>query len=165
MEENHPVKLRILDPQTDYDLFHEAYHWRTVKRRSQPDRAPFETFIANDPRQTVIGLFNDDLLAVFLFYEYEPLRFEGHFTSRRSVSREILVEGGKLVVNTFLQSGAKDICAWITIRNTALRRYVEELGFQPKETKEFPLHLVNNERTLPTESKLFVKYAISEIPP
>lgn len=131
------IELRILDPVTDIKFFREAYNWRTrPKKHIQPDRASFQTFTSTDPRQIVIGVFNGQFCAAFLLYEYEPGRFEAHFTSRRGTAKETLVEGGVMIRDAFLKNGAVELCAWITERNKGLRTYLEALGFQEDSQKE-----------------------------
>lgn len=142
------IELKLLDPAIDLPLFEEAYNWRKTKKHVQPDRAPFETFVAGDPRQIVVGVFNGQFLAAFLLYEWKEGYFEAHFTSRRGTPRESLIEGGKMIRDAFLHNGAQELCAWVTRRNTALKRYLEALGFSPAEEKE-----INH--------RLFIRYQIT----
>lgn len=156
------LELRLLDPTTDIELFREAYEWRNPKKHAQPDRAPFEAFIATDPKQIVVGVFNGHFCAAFLLYEYKPGHFEAHFTSKRGAPRESLIEGGKLIRDAFLQNGAQELCAWIIERNTALMGYLDALGFRAAESKRFAGQNDTGGGTLPsnasTEARTFVKY-------
>ena len=143
------LELRLLDPTTDLDLFREAYNWRPrAKKHAQPDRGTFESFVSDDPRQIVVGVSNGQLLAVFLLCEWKEKHFEAHFTSRRGTPREILIEGGQMIRDAFFENGAQELCAWVTKRNTALKGYLEALGFSPGEEKEF-------------QQKLFIRYQIT----
>lgn len=143
------LELRVLDPVEDIELFKEAYSWRTrPKKHVQPNRAPFKSFVSDDPRQMVIGLFNGQFIAAFVFYEFDPQQYECHFTSRRGSSKENLIEGGKQIRDACLQNGAKELCAWITKRNLALKSYLEALDFSPIEEREF-------------EGKPFVRYRVT----
>lgn len=145
------LELRLLDPIEDIELFREAYNWRPhPKRHAQTNRAPFESFISDDPRQMVIGLFNDQFIAAFVLYEFDPQRYECHFTSRRGSSKETLIEGGKQIRDACLQNGAKELCAWVTKRNLALKAYLESLGFSPAEEKEF-------------DGKPFIRYRVARV--
>lgn len=151
------LELRLLDPQTDIDLYREAYDWRRSKTHVQPDRMPFETFAANDPNQIAIGLFNGQFLALYFLHETEPKKFQCHFTSRRNVSKEVLLTGAKEVVRNFLENGATELEAWVTVRNKPLKSFLVALGFQASETKMFPKRNSKNSDTL-SEMKEFVKY-------
>lgn len=132
------LTLQLLDPLADLELFREAYRWRKTKKHAQPDRAPFETFASNDPRQIVVGVFNGSFVAAFLLYEWqEGGYFECHFTSKRGTPRETLIEGGRMIRDAFLQNGAVELCAWVTKRNSALKNYLAALNFSPVEEKEF----------------------------
>lgn len=160
------IELRILDPQRDLDLFRESYGWRPKpKRHIQPDRGSFKDFIDTDPRQIVVGVFNGSFIAAFLLYEWQPAHYEAHFTSKRGTPRESLIEGGKMIRDAFLQNGAQELCAWVTERNIALKGYLEALGFELIESKRFACQNDTEGRKLPFEQRLFVKYAISRIPP
>lgn len=154
------LELKILDPATDLELFREVYDWRKPKKHVQPDKIPFESFIAEDPLQIVIGVFNGQFIAAFLLNEFEPGRFECHFSSKRGTPRETLVKGGEIIRDAFFQNGAKELCAWVTVRNVALKGYLEALGFTPGEIKAFPKRISENSDSLP-EMKEFVKYAIT----
>jgi len=158
------LELRLLNPQTDVDLFREAYGWRQTKRHVQPDRAPFEAFIADDPRQTVIGVFNDQFIAAYLIYEWQPEYFECHFTSRRGTPKDILIQAGRAIRDAFLQNGAIELCAWITERNRALATYLEALEFRPDTEKEFAGQSDTQSDRLSAESesptRMFIRYAV-----
>jgi hypothetical protein len=152
--------LKVLDPVEDIFFFQDAYSWRKDKKHAQPDRTSFKDFVSRDERQIVIGAFNGDFLAVFLLYEWQKGGYyEAHFTSKRGIPRPILIDAGKMVRDAFFQNGAQELCAWIVKRNSALRGYLEDLGFVAVEEKEFPcqsdLNRVISSR-LPRRS--FVKY-------
>ena len=123
----------------------------------------FETFAADDDRQIVIGVFNGEFIAAFLLYEIEPKVYDCHFTSKRGTSREVLLEGGRMVRDAFFENGAKELTARIVERNTPLKGYLEALGFTKLEfsactQNDTPLNSVVDERN-------FVKYAITRKPP
>ena len=132
------LQIRPLDPQTDLSLFKEAVSWRSHKKHVGAEEASFESIIANDPQQIVIGVFNGQFCAVFLLYEDTPKHFSCHMTSKRGTSRDTLIQAGILIRDTFLHNGAEELCAWITERNLALKGYLEALGFAEVERKEFP---------------------------
>lgn len=152
------LELRLLDPASDIDLFRESYNWRPKqKRHTQPDRMAFETFIATDPRQIVIGVFNGEMLAAFLLYEIEPGIYDCHFTSKRGAPKELLIEGGKMIRNTFFENGARELTAQITERNSALKSYLHALGFNcVKSTCPGGANHVNSALS----GRSFVKYRI-----
>ena len=150
-------RLQLLNPLEDADLYREAYSWREKpKRRVQPDRMSFEEFSSDSPNHLAIGLFNGDLLAVYFLHETEPGNFQAHFTSRRGVPYLTLLEGARQVAESVLQNGGKEIHAWITPRNTALRKFLEGLGFTPAETKSFP----KNKDSESATCQPFVKYVL-----
>lgn len=152
-------QLRLLNPLEDIDLFRQAYSWRNrPKKHVQPDRMSFEDFSSDDPRHLAIGLFNGQLLAVYFLHETEPGNFQAHFTSQRGVPYSPLMEGAREVAKTILQNGGKKIHAWITPRNTALRKFLEGLDFTPAETKSFP----KNKDSESDRVQEFVKYVLME---
>ena len=152
------IDLRLLDPATDLHLFEEAYNWRPDRKpHVQPDRMPFEQFSANDPRQIVIGAFNGQLEAVFVFWEFEPKCFEAHFTTRKGIEKDLLYESAREVVACLLENGASQLVAWIIPRNTPLTRFVEGLGFQYVSRETFPCQNDTNGSTL-TPDREFNKY-------
>lgn len=153
------LELRLLDPKTDLALYREAYDWRGSKAHVQPDRMSFETFAANDPNQIAIGLFNGQFLALYFLHETEPKKFQCHFTSRRKVSKEVLLTGAKEVARNFFENGATELEAWVTVRNKPLRSFLEALGFEAGETKLFPKLKSENSDTV-SGMKEFVKYEL-----
>lgn len=123
--------LRALNPATEIDLFREAYEWRKSPRR---DRVAFEVFAADDPRQIVMGLFGDYLLAVYVFYQLTPDTFDCHFTSRRDAPKPAVLAAGQQLVVFFVQNGLH-LSTSVSARNEPLRRWVEKVGL-----KRLPLH-------------------------
>lgn len=159
------LDLRVLDPHTDISLFEESYNWRpTPKRHVGTNRASFETYIADDPRQIVIGVFNGQFIAAFLFYEFEPQKYDAHFTSRKGMARGTLLKGAQEVIDALFTNGAKEITAWIVSRNTPLRRFVEDLKFVAVESKRFACQNDTGSDTLSGESepptRSYVKYVL-----
>lgn len=162
------LELKLLDPLTDLELFREAFQWRSEpKKHVGANRMAFETFIADDPRQIVVGVFNGEFIAAFLLYEIEEGGvYDCHFTSKRGTPKELLIEGGKMVRDAFFENGAKELSAKIIKRNTALKAYLEALGFElclpgtnlACTQGDGSLNSVSSERN-------FVKYAISRKPP
>lgn len=140
LEENNAVtlELRALDPTTDLLLFETAYNWRRKRKTHiQPDRMSLEDFTSSDPAQIVFGLFNGSLQAVYLLKEYEPKKFEAHFSSDRQAPTENVWAGAKSIIDLMWQNGAQEIAAWIVPRNRPLRAFVEALGFELESMKEF----------------------------
>jgi hypothetical protein len=124
------LSLRLLDPKTDSSLYEESYNWRKNKKHIQPDRMPFEVFASDNPLHLAVGLFNPEFIAIFFFIEIAPATFDSHFTSRKNVPREILVEGAKTVCELMLEHGAEELAARVLPVNTPLCRFVEELDFE-----------------------------------
>ena len=130
--------LRALDPAADIELFRESFSWRTSpKKHVRVNRMPFEEFSANYSNQVVMGLWNGQLCAVYLFREIAPKVFESHFTSRKNAKVEDVFAGGKTMLNWFHSQGA-EVQATVVERNRPLRAFVEALGFvaQGMETIE-----------------------------
>lgn len=119
------LTLRALNPQTEGDLFQEAYRWRKSPRR---DRVAFEVFAADDPRQIVMGLFDgESFLAVYVFYQISPSEFDCHFTSRRDAPKEAVLAAGKWLVEFFVRNNLH-LTTHVAARNGPLRRWVESVG-------------------------------------
>lgn len=163
--------LRLLEPVRDRELFREAYSWREKpKKHAQPDRMSFEEFSSENPLHTVIGAFDEEqLMAVFLLWEYEPGIYDAHFTARRNVPRVPLIQAGREISRLILGSGGKQITAWIVEKNGALRRYIEELGFIPIQRKTFCCCDSDTPcSSIPSEAhpaRVFLQYGIKEIAP
>ena len=154
------MNLRLLDPATDFDLFKTAYNWRTPKRHIQPDRMPFETFVDNDPTHIAVGLFGDELLAVYFLHEEAPGCYQAHFTSRPKVSRNTLLMGAAEVIKLFFDNGALEITVWIVERNWPLRTFVEALGFALVGRQTFPCQTDTSGSMLQSDTRVFTKYAV-----
>lgn len=160
------MSLRLLDPVKDLELFREAYSWRSrPKKHAQPDRLPFEDFAAENPFHIVIGVFDEDeFVAAFLLWEYEAGQYEAHFTSRRHVDRTTLITAGHEIIRLFFENGARVITAWIIDRNSALRRFVADLGFEEILTQEISCETDTDCPRLPADAhpaRVFVQYAIT----
>lgn len=160
--------LRLLDPVEDADLFREAYSWRPEpKVHVQPDRMPFEEFVADRDDQITIGLFNGSLAAVYFLHETEPGNFQAHFTSRRDVSRGTLLSAAAQVARDFFAAGATEIHAWVTERNTALKHFLCQLGFVCVDATQLSCQRVELSSTMPPDSRnqrTFVKYSLKVNP-
>lgn len=162
--------LRLLEPASDLELFREAYSWRErPKKHAQPDRMPFEEFASDNPLHLTFGVFEEELVATFLLWEYEPGFYDAHFTSRRGVPRGTLTQAGREIARLVLGNGAKGITAWVIERNTALRRYVEDLGFEKIQSKKFcGCDSVSDCSSIPTDAhpaRVFLQYGIKgEVP-
>lgn len=125
------LELRILNPETELDLFQEAFAWRSApKKHLRINRMSFEQFSGSYDNQVVFGLFNDQLWAVYMFIETAPKVVESHFTSRRDAPTEDVFAGAKTLLKWFEAEGSQ-VTACIVERNRPLRRFAEALGFEP----------------------------------
>ncbi len=157
-------QLRLLDPVSDLDLYHEAFSWRQPKRHLSLPRIDWDDFTANNPTNLTIGLFNGELQALYFFQEYYPRHFEAHFTTRKGVPRETVLQGGKEVLDLILSNGGEQVDALILPVNRPLRRFVTQLGFTQVGHCEFSTCedllkgssiLTRNQR----REQMFVRYA------
>jgi hypothetical protein len=121
--------LRLLEPEKDLDLYRQAFEWRKPKKHLSPPRIDWEDFTANSPTNLTIGLFNGELQALYFFQEYYPRHFEAHFTTRKGVSRETVLQGGKQVLDLILSNGGEQVDALVLTINRPLRCFVTQLGF------------------------------------
>src|SRR6478672_8945876 len=125
--------LRALDPQTEQDLFQEAFNWRKSPRR---DRVAFEVFAANDPRQIVMGLFDgEDFLAVYVFYQMSTDTWDCHFTSRRDAPKDLVWAAGRQLVMFFTENNL-NLHAVVPQRNKPLCRWVASVGLRVVGTQQ-----------------------------
>ena len=124
------ANLRLLEPETDLELFREAYNWRTPKRHLSAPQLPFSQFSETNPTHLTIGLFNGELLAVYFLQEWEPTKYEAHFTSRKGVAREDLLQGAQAVLDLVLTHGGTEVSALILPANRPLRQFVTDLGMK-----------------------------------
>ncbi len=120
--------LRALNPQTEQELFQQAYNWRNNPRKN---RLSFEDFAKDDPSQIVLGLFNGELQAVYFFHEIAPNVMQAHFTSRRGADKSLVLAGAATLVRWFQENGL-EMVAYIHKRNIPLRHFVEEAGLYQK---------------------------------
>lgn len=90
---------------------------------------PFEDFVAPNPTQSVIGLFNGEFLAAYMVREYAPRYYDMHFTSKRRAPRQYLVAGGIQITNWLIENGAIEVSAIIMARNRALKEFLEDCGY------------------------------------
>ena len=124
------LELRGLNPDRDLELFREAHGWRTKRvHRASGGQMPFEDFIAPNPTQATIGLFNGEFLAAYLVREYSPQCYEMHFTAKRQAPRNYLVAGGIQLTTWLIQNGAIEVSAIIMARNKALKRFLQDCGY------------------------------------
>lgn len=132
------LELRHLDAVRDIELFREAYNWRTLRsRRASGEQMPLEEFVADNPTQAVMGLFNGEFLAAYMVREYAPQHYDMHFTAKRQVPREYLVVGGMQLTNWLIKNGAVEVSAYIVARNTALRKFLEDCGYKLERSVRF----------------------------
>ena len=157
------MRLQLLDPKTDLELYRLSYSWRQPKKHIQPDRMPFEVFAEDSPLHITFGLFDDELLAVYFLHEVDFGVFEAHFTSRRNVSRIPLLKAAQEIIRMMLENGARQINAWILERNVALCRFVEDLGMVYQESQIYPCASESNCPKIPDghpAPRVFLKYVI-----
>ncbi len=162
------LKLRLLDPVADIELFRESWLWRTPKRHISAEQMSFETFAANDPTHLTVGWFNSELLAVYFFQEWQPKCFEGHFSSKKGTSREILLRGAREILNLMLTNGADEVSALIRPENKPLRQFVTDLGMKYVGRELFTcVNDMNNViLTQRNQRKVYVKYVkMKDAPP
>lgn len=123
------MHLRALDPRTERHLFEEAYSWRQgPKHNTRVNRMSFADFAANHPNRVVMGLFDERLIAVYLFIETAPQVFEAHYTSRKDADHGAVFAGARTMVDYFHEQDGV-VTAEIVERNRPLRAFVEALGF------------------------------------
>ncbi len=153
--------LRPIDPVTEQELFKTAYSWRskTRKRHIQPDRLAFDDFASTDPTQIVMGLFNGELQAVYMFREWSPNYLEGHFTSSRNAPRKNVLVGARHVLEWLLANGAEEVSAFVRPRNTPIRRFVEEIGFK---RHSYVIFTCLSDLEAGTMQTTFIKYVCSK---
>lgn len=152
--------LRLLDPTTDLELYRTAFSWRPrPKRHVQPDRMSFDDFLN---ASLVVGLWDPEFRAVFVFCEDEFGVFDCHFTADVVVPRETLLAAARQITTLMLDNGAIRLTADIVDRNRPMRRFVEALGFIAIDTR--PITTRQNDTgsdTLIPQTRNFVKYALS----
>jgi len=87
----------------------------------------FEEFSADDPSQIVIGLFNGELQAAYMFHQTAPTTYQAHFTSDRQANREMVLAGARLLVGWFIKNGLM-LEAFVHRRNRPLCQFAESVG-------------------------------------
>lgn len=90
---------------------------------------PFESFAADDPNQIVLGLFSDELLAVYLLVQVQPNIFDCHFTSRKDAPKEAVLAAGRQIVGFCAENGL-ELVALVPKRSKPLQAWVEGVGFE-----------------------------------
>lgn len=122
--------LRALNPQTEQELFQQAYNWRNNPRKN---RLSFEDFAKDDPSQITLGLFNGELQAVYFFHQIGPNTFQCHFTSKRTADRGLVLAGAATLVRWF-QENNLEMVAYIHRRNIPLQRFAQDAGLALRDT-------------------------------
>lgn len=126
--------LRLLDPNTDSQLFEESYSWRPKRGKAHAGQMPFNSFLNSS---AVMGLFNPEFIAVYVIQEYDKGFFDMHFNAKRRTPREYLVAGGIWITNWLLNEGACEVSGMVISRNTALRRFLEDCGYVVEKEVSF----------------------------
>lgn len=156
------LELRALDPVADAELFKLAWSWRTPKRHVSAPQMSYSAFADNDPTQVVLGLFNGELLAIYLIREWEQGKFETHFTSRKSTPRGHVLAGARRILDWLIENGAEEVSALVRPENKPLCRFVEEVGFKRLALVSFfPCIGEMDTRTMHNK---FVKYVCQGLP-
>ncbi len=120
----------------------------------------FEVFAADDSNQIVLGLFVDEeLQAVYIFYQLAPTLFDAHFTSNRKADKSLVWAAARQLVQWFERKGL-EIVTHIRPRNIPLRRFVESIGLSPTKM----LHLDTDGATVPPTTQLWVEYRSGMVP-
>lgn len=128
--------LRALNPAADLEHFRTAYSWRTARRleRGTPVIS-FDEFVAEKPDEVSFGLFNGELLAVFLLQQRAPTIFQVHFAARKQAPRGVVVAGAVAVRNLLFQQGATELYGYLLPEharpNHPMRRFATDTGFFP----------------------------------
>jgi hypothetical protein len=147
--------MRSLNPQTEQELFRQAYEWRQSPRRH---RISFEDFAADSPSQITLGLFNGELQAVYFFHQTGPTEFQAHFTSRRGADRSLVLAGAITLVKWF-QENNLEMVVYIDKRNKPLCRFAEEAGFLPVFVSENTARQNDTDAPIvPVTTQLWVEY-------
>ncbi len=156
------LRLQLLDPLADLDLYREAYNFREPKKHLSAPRIDFETFTDTNPAHLTVGLFNGELQAVYFFVEVTPRHFDAHFTSRKGVAREVVLEGGRQVLDLILTHGGEEVSALIRPVNRPLRQFVTQLGMVEVEHVSFSACATETHESSiagGATSAMFIKYA------
>jgi hypothetical protein len=114
----------------------------------------FADFAKDDPTQIVLGLFNGELQAVYLFRQISPTEFEAHFTSNRRALRSNVLAGAAQMVRWFSEQGL-EIIGHIHMDNGPLRRFLEEAGLSDTESS---CQGVSNSATVSATVDTFAEY-------
>jgi hypothetical protein len=107
---------------------------------------PFERFAADDPSQIVMGLFNGELIAVFMFHELEPGCYQAHFSTQRKADRIAVLSAAAKLVEWFKENDLQMV-AFVTVRNKPLQRFIENAGLysrKPVSINEIPYFAYSN---------------------
>ena len=153
------LRLQLLQPETDADLYREAWGWRRPKTHISAEQMSFETFAENNPTHLAVGLFNGELIAVYFFVEWAQLRYEAHLTSKKGTPREIVLMGAQAALNGLMEY-ASEVSAFVRPRNRALRQFVTDLGMVKVGQNLFTCvnDLNNVILTQRNQRKVYVKY-------
>ncbi len=129
--------IRRLNPVDDEALLHTAYLWdqdrplwfRQMDAVYGPD--DFNAYIeaAKGEKRIDVGVFDGELIAVFVLSERSPDRFEVHVMAKRSLNNRILVEAAYQIRWQLFERGAKSISGWVASRNRPLLNLASMVGF------------------------------------
>lgn len=129
-------RLRVLDPVTDLEHFRAAYSWRTARRLERGARViPFEEFARARQGELSWGLFNGELIALYLLQQRSLTSFQVHLATRKRADKQALIAGARKVRDVMFQNGTTELFGYLLPEHARpshpLREFAEAVGFFP----------------------------------
>lgn len=125
--------LRALDYKLDREHFRTAYSWRTAKRLERGGVISFDEFASAKPDEISWGLFNEELLAVYLLQQRSATSFQVHFATKKGADKQVLIAGARKLRDVMFQNGALELFGYLLPEharpNHPLRQFATAVGF------------------------------------
>lgn len=136
------MELRALNPDTDQDLFREAYDWifEAPKWLRQAENIvagingcdSWEGYLkaAYSPQECNVGLFSGIMLALFTIQSEGDGCFQVHVNAKPHADTLMLMAAAMQLKEWLFDHGAREVFGFIAERNRPLRRFAERAGFK-----------------------------------
>lgn len=84
---------------------------------------------------TRLGVFDDELMAIYTLQEVGPKIIDAHLSCKRGVDPNVLIESAKVVKHKLLNEGYTTIFLWPLRQNFGLIKIARKCGFKPTGVK------------------------------
>lgn len=123
----------------DADLLREAWEWDASRPSwyKQMDKVFFsasvEDFITmlDDWHYCLIGVFENDLIAIIIVEWKDNGQFEGHLVARRHANVGLIALAAEHVLYDMLDFGLEEASVWVAEKNAGVAKLCARIGLLP----------------------------------